>query len=288
MGAIHCYVCNGSEFTEREGIVRDAPDLRIQECTLCGFVFLQPLDDRGEQFYADSGMHERDVAIEEWLRETSVDDERRLKALLPKIVNRNVLDVGCGAGGFLNAAMLYAKEATGVEPESRLAPHFQELGLRVHSSINALPAHSYDLITLFHVLEHVPDPRAMLTELSSLLSDRGEIIVEVPSSSDALLSIYKSDAFSRFTYWSCHLNLFDQHTLKKLATQAGLRVNFVTQLQRYPLSNHLHWLATGGPGGHKTWSQIDSPELDAAYAASLARMGACDTIFASLSRMQED
>jgi 2-polyprenyl-3-methyl-5-hydroxy-6-metoxy-1,4-benzoquinol methylase len=288
MSATHCYLCNGSEFTERDGIVRDAPGLKIQECTSCGLVFLQPPDDRGEQFYADSGMHEGDVAIEEWLRETAVDDERRLKTLRTKITNRNVLDVGCGAGGFLNAATLYAKEATGVEPESRLAPHFQELGLLVHSSIGALPTHSYDLITLFHVLEHIPDPRAMLMELSGLLSETGEIIVEVPSSSDALLTIYKSDAFSRFTYWSCHLNLFNQHTLQKLATQAGLRVNFATQLQRYPLSNHLHWLATGEPGGHKTWSLIDSPELDAAYAASLARMGVCDTIFASLSLPQED
>ncbi len=55
------------------------------------------------------------------------------------------------------------------------------------------------------------------------------------------------------------------------------------QVQRYPLSNHLHWLAHGKPGGHKTWGFLDSAELDAAYAATLARVGACDTLIAGFS-----
>jgi len=235
-------------------------------------------------------MHGGDLlGIEEWLRETSMDDERRLTQLRSKITNRRLLDVGCGVGGFLSSARVHASEAVGVEPELRLAAHHKDAGLTVKHSISEIVDSSFDVITLFHVLEHIPDPRAMLKELGALLPVGGdaEIIVEVPSSSDALLTVYESEPFSHFTYWSCHLNLFNEHTLRRVATQAGLRVNVISQIQRYPLSNHLHWLSKGAPGGHRLWSLIDSPELDAAYAASLARIGACDTLFASFSLSDE-
>lgn len=121
----------------------------------------------------------------------------------------------------------------------------------------------------------------MLTRCGELIAENGEIIVEVPSSTDALLTIYKSEAFQEFTYWSCHLQLFNAHNLALLARQAGLQVNFIRQFQRYHLANHLHWLSRGEPGGHRVWSMLDSTGLNAEYAASLARLGACDTLIAS-------
>lgn len=66
---------------------------------------------------------------------------------------------------------------------------------------------NYDLITAFHVVEHLPDPRTTLKELSSLLSPEGYLIIEVPSSEDALITLYDCDAFQKFTYWSQHLYL---------------------------------------------------------------------------------
>ncbi len=112
----------------------------------------------------------------------------------------------------------------------------------------------YDLITAFHVVEHLIDPRATLKELAARLKDGGRLVIEVPSSEDALLTLYENDAFQRFTYWSQHLYLLNAKTLSQLATQAGLRVVSIKQFQRYPLSNHLHWLSRNRPGGHKHWS----------------------------------
>ena len=107
-------------------------------------------------------------------------------------------------------------------------------------------------------------------------------MIEVPSSEDALLTLYDSDMFQRFTYWSQHLFLFNAETLRILAAQAGLRVVSIQQFQRYPLSNHLHWLSRNLPGGHQHWSFLDTPALTEAYAASLAAVGKCDTIIAYL------
>lgn len=142
----------------------------------------------------------------------------------------------------------------------------------------------YDIITIFHALEHIPDPKAILSELSEILADGGQIIVEVPNADDALLTLYNNSPFSHFTYWGCHLFLYTAKTLQMLFNQMNLKVNYIKQIQRYPLGNHLYWLANGNPGGHQKWHFLNSPELHAAYEKQLAAIGKCDTILASISR----
>ena len=105
----------------------------------------------------------------------------------------------------------------------------------------------------------------------------------MPSSADALLTLYESAPFSEFTYWSCHLYLFNAANLRLLAKKAGLKLDHVSHIQRYPLSNHLHWLARGLPGGHQVWSFLDSDDLSRAYEARLASLGKTDTLMASFS-----
>ena len=134
------------------------------------------------------------------------------------------------------------------------------------------------------MVEHLSDPIAMLKTLATKFSDKGSMIVEVPSSEDALLTLYDSAAFQHFTYWSQHLFLFNSETLRRLAKQAGLRIVSIKQYQRYSLSNHLHWLSQGKPGGHKIWNFLDSPDLNEAYANSLAAIGKCDTLIAWLEK----
>ena len=90
----------------------------------------------------------------------------------------------------------------------------------------------YDLITAFHVVEHLSDPIAILKTLAAKLSKNGRMVVEVPSSEDALLTLYDSSAFQHFTYWSQHLFLFNAETLRQLAKQAGLRIASIQQYQR--------------------------------------------------------
>jgi len=76
--------------------------------------------------------------------------------------------------------------------------------------------------------------------------------------------------------------LFNAETLRQLTEQAGLRIVTIQQYQRYPLSNHLHWLSQGKLGGHQKWTFLDSPEFNSAYANALAAMGKCDTLIAHL------
>ena len=287
---IKCYLCGGTQFNKRPGSVRDRSGLEILECASCGLVCLSSFDHIRDGFYENSGMHngEEMLDIQVWLNETVWDDERRFQYLKSVLPNRRLLDFGCGVGGFLLKARELAAMAHGVEPERRLSDHYQSHKLTIFQNLSEIPKNiqrgGYDIITMFHVLEHIPDPKSILSELSEMLTDDGQIIVEVPNADDALLTLYNNSPFSHFTYWSCHLFLYTAKTLQILFDQMDLKVNYIKQVQRYPLSNHLHWLANGRPGGHQKWHFLDSPELHVAYEKQLAAIGKCDTIMASISR----
>jgi 2-polyprenyl-3-methyl-5-hydroxy-6-metoxy-1,4-benzoquinol methylase len=280
-----CYLCNSSQFRYRDGEVRDAPSLKIVECVNCGLVSLSAADHIQAGHYEAGGMHGATPAsLEAWLRDTESDDNRRFEMLKGEIANRRVLDFGCGAAGFLRKAQAVAAFAAGIEPEVRARDHWKDK-LSIHADLDAARGDGeFDLITAFHVIEHVPDPRAMLAQLAELLAESGRLVIEVPSADDALLTLYENAAFQRFTYWSQHLYLFNPETMRQLARQAGLRVVAIRQVQRYPLSNHLHWLSKGKPGGHQQWAFLDTDALAGAYEASLAALGKCDTIIAYLEK----
>lgn len=278
-----CYICQCGDFRVRKGAVRDDPSLRVIECSGCGLVTLSSFAHVRDGHYEGSGMHgDSPPPIEAWLNETEEDDQRRFDMLKAQLVNRKVLDFGCGAGGFLRKAGGVTRHAAGIEPERRVRDHWGST-VTLHGSLEEAQE-KYDVITAFHVLEHLPDPRTTLERLAGFLARGGRLVVEVPSSEDILLTLYDNDAFQRFTYWSQHLFLFNPATLGRLAAQAGLQVISMQQFQRYPLSNHLYWLSNNRPGGHQRWSFLDTPALTAAYAASLAAAGRCDTIIAHLER----
>jgi 2-polyprenyl-3-methyl-5-hydroxy-6-metoxy-1,4-benzoquinol methylase len=279
-----CYLCRAKEFESVEGKVRDLPDMPIMRCKGCGLVFLADFGHIDERFYEQSKMREKEP-ISNWkryLNECATDDTRRAAWIRPMVFGRTLLDFGCGAGGFLAKVKRWTRKCAGVEKDRRLGTIIKKrFKIKVYSDIEEVDE-KFDIITLFHVLEHFKDPKDILEKLSRLLNKGGKVVIEVPNSNDALLSLYRNREFSEFTYWGCHLYLFNESNLKKLLMEAGLSVNFVRQIQRYPLSNHLYWLSHGKPGGHKIWNFLDSKGLNDLYEGRLAALKACDTLIASV------
>ncbi|AVQ13762.1 Methyltransferase domain protein [Leptospira santarosai] len=283
---MECYLCKSVSSNKREGRVRDNPELDIWECNGCGLVYLSSLNHITEHHYENSGMHGSEVvSVLSWLRESDPDDERRYNFLRSKLMDKRLLDFGCGAGGFLLKALKETSISEGIELELRLQEHYKEKGLKVWTNLEKVinTNRKFDIITAFHVIEHLTDPRKTISQLASMLSDDGELIIEVPNSNDALLVLYESDAFSKFTYWSQHLFLFNNDTLAKLIKQSGLKLNWIKQVQRYSLSNHLYWLSKKKPGGHIHWSFLENKEIHRMYESQLASLGLCDTVIASVS-----
>ena len=283
---MNCYLCHNTEFISRPGEVRDNLNVHVVECKKCGLVTLDDLSHITESHYEEGKMHAYQNTMKEWMQETEIDDLRRFKEFKKNILGNNVLDFGCGNGGFLIKALEFANLAQGVELESRVQEHYKDSSIKIWQSIEDIKEKSnekFDIITSFHVFEHLIDPIATLQSLTSILKKDGEIIIEVPSSEDALLTLYNCDSFSKFTYWSQHLFLFNQKTIAELVKKSNLKLNWVKQVQRYGLSNHLFWLSNHLPGGQKKWNMLNSNLLDELYAKQLASIGKCDTIMASIS-----
>lgn len=282
-----CYLCGSHDFDAVRGTVRDKPELSIRRCRDCGLVSLSSLEHIREGMYENSDMHKGnvDIDIAAWIRETAKDDQRRFSYCLPFVSGKRILDFGCGNGGFLIRVKSVAETVMGVDLENALVPHFREHGIPFSQSLEL--AGPFDVITLFHVLEHLKDPMATLLELKGLLAPGGQILIEVPNANDALLKLYESEAFSKFTYWSFHLFMYTSETLTRLFRRVGASIRYIKHIQRYPLSNHLYWLAKQQPGGHQKWSFLDSPTLCDEYENKLASIGMTDTLMASIYFREE-
>ncbi len=127
------------------------------------------------------------------------------------------LDIGCSAGLLLlRFKEAYGCRVTGVEPGDIYREYARSQRLRVFASVDDLRAKDkkrFDLISLAHVLEHLPDPVGYLEELrAGLLTKAGWLLVEVPN-------LYAHDSFE-----VAHLVSYSEHTLRQVLGKAGFDV----------------------------------------------------------------
>ena len=215
------------------------------------------------------------------MEETKIDDLRRLEQHKDLLKDKEVLDFGCGSGGFLREIQQFSNKAVGIELEKRVKNYWNGT-IEINQTLDEVLSkdEKFDVITLFHVLEHLKDPINMLKKISKCLRPEGRIIIEVPSSEDALLTLYECEPFQNFSYWSQHLFLFNNKTLELLIQKSGLTIHSIENYQRYTLNNHLYWLSKGLPNGHNIWSFLNSDELNSSYSETLKKIKKTDTLLA--------
>jgi len=190
------------------------------------------------------------------------------------------LDFGTGAGAILDLLAPVAAEAVGIEANRLQREQIARRGHQIFGNLESLGNRQFDCITLFHVFEHLHQPIELLARLRDHLADGGTLVVEVPHARDLLIDTLDCEAFRAFTFWSEHLILHTRHSLETFIRAAGFGQIGVVGYQRYPLSNHLHWLRHGQPGGHREWAFLGDPDLDRAYAGTLKGVDRTDTLIA--------
>jgi len=212
--------------------------------------------------------------------EDLLNTERRVDSFRQFYVGRRVLDFGCGEGSFLRAVHSSTSSAFGVELQRSFNEALGRDGIPCFYEISEVPF--IDTAFMFHVLEHLPDPLAVLAELrSSLEPGDGTLVVEVPHANDFLINALQCKPFIDFTLWSQHLVLHTRDSLHKLLSAAGFLDIRITGVQRYGLANHLTWLSEGRPGGHKgPLSLLETTDLSRAYQSALAAQDCTDTLVA--------
>ena len=206
------------------------------------------------------------------------DDKRRFFQFKKILKNKKILDFGCGWGGFLKQ-ITKAKLLTGIELREECINYINKKikKIEVTNNINNLN-NKYDIITLFHVLEHIPYQIETLKKIKKKLSKNGKIIIEVPSAQDFLLSLSE---FKKFTFWSEHLILHTEKSLKTILKKSGYRKIQIKYYQRYNFSNHLGWFIKKIPGGHNFYKNITDKKISREYLNYLLRKKMTDTFIAT-------
>ena len=208
------------------------------------------------------------------------DDDRRAVEYHPFVAGKSWLDFGAGYGWLLERLGPSTVDAVGIEASAIQRLKVEAVGYDVYPDIDALGSRRFDVISMIHVFEHVTSPITLLAELGQHLNPGGQIIIEVPHAREIMINRFASEAFKDFTFWSEHLLLHTRESLETFVREAGFSDVSIQGYQRYPLSNHLHWLARGERGGHDIWKDLDSPELRAAYAKVLEATDETDSLVA--------
>lgn len=211
------------------------------------------------------------------------DDLRRIKQFGKICVNKDILDFGCGWGNFLTS-LKKTKSLSGIELREDCIGYLKKKRKKIFIEKNLKNLKKkFDVITLFHVLEHMPEQVKSLKKIKKYLKKKGKIIIEVPHANDFLLGLDNLKEFKFFTFWSEHLILHTYLSLKTILKVAGFKKIKISYFQRYSLNNHLGWIIKKKPGGHEFFKNITSKNQNEKYIKNLIKNKQTDTLIAEAS-----
>jgi 2-polyprenyl-3-methyl-5-hydroxy-6-metoxy-1,4-benzoquinol methylase len=253
----NCTLCQGEKikkiFISHNQHGRHLLDLRdefdIFTCLECGCVFLGGLSINGEYYkkYYESGYYESaNISIFSKLLDllSRFSARRKQKFILAGLQKYNgisILDVGCGAGGFLLQldAKKFVKSGAEINPEG--AGICRKNGLEIYDQ-NLIDINfdnkKFDVVAMWHVLEHLPNPVEMFKKIHAILSDNGVLIFEVPNADSFGFRYGREDWFHLDS--PRHLILYNIRSVMKLCELSGFRVDRIkNEFYDYPLD--LFW-----------------------------------------------
>jgi len=205
---------------------------RLVRCRKCGLIHVNPRPTADElaRYYPDDYLPYTPAIEDEpslWRRlDRRYGLYRRCRAVISRADGPGrLLDVGCATGVFLDGMRRRGWRVWGVDINAKVAQYARErLGLDVfvgQLEEAAFPARSFDVVTLWDVLEHVPDPRRTLTEVARILRPGGLLVLSLPDP-DCL------EARLFGPYWAGwdvprHLHLFPLPVLERLLDEIGFQ-----------------------------------------------------------------
>lgn len=193
--------------------------------------FPQPSEEQLPKYYQSEDYISHTDAKRNWFEKVyhfikTIALKRKLKLINSfNSEDKRLLDIGCGTGDFLKVAKDNQWHVSGVEPNPNARTTANQKTNNSVFDIGQLlkfEKHSFDVITLWHVLEHLPKLENHIAVFESLLKPNGRLVIAVPN--------YKShDANYYKNYWAAfdtprHLWHFSQNAISKLVQQKGMDV----------------------------------------------------------------
>lgn len=240
--SLKCPACDGNDFQdylELQDYFLSKEMFKLSKCEECGLLYTLPQPQRETlaNYYDSSEYTSHNTS--KWNLKNLLYMQARKFALnqklgmIEKYVDKGkILDIGGGTGEFLNHCRNRGWDVFGVEP-SPIAREkaFSTHGLKLLDSVELLSAknESLDVITMWHVLEHLEDPAKQFQTNYHLLKPDGLLVVALPN--------YESwDAYHYGKYWAAydvprHLFHFSQKSLTQLSDRFGFRIEEIQPLK---------------------------------------------------------
>lgn len=247
---VNCNLCGRDEYKVRFPATTDGDSLRVDafrcthsgyghhpqivECRHCGLVYANPRWSTDDVMDAYSAVQDETYVEERLGRELTFRHHlRHMERVVGPAAGRTLLDVGAYIGVFVEAAAAGGWVAQGVEPSEWAATEARRRGLdvRVGTLDNAdLAEASFDVVTMWDVIEHLADPAAELDKARRLLRPGGWLVVHTMDI-DAPVSRL---AGSRWPWlMDMHLYYFGRRTLRHMLSEHGYNVVWDGAQRRY-------------------------------------------------------
>src|SRR5688500_6522187 len=221
---IPCNLCRASDVEVVGERDRDGHRLRTTICRKCGLVWSnpRPAEEQVRRYYSSEYRLDYKGHSTPSLRHIARSGRgalNRYRALAPYIKRGDrILDAGAGGGEVVYVLRKLGFDATGLEPDEHYARHAREaLGVPVATGFvqdATFPGASFDVSTMFHTLEHVKDPLAILSRLRSWIREGGVLLIDVPN-----VEARCKAPCHRFHF--AHFYNFSRATLDGLGRKAG-------------------------------------------------------------------
>jgi 2-polyprenyl-3-methyl-5-hydroxy-6-metoxy-1,4-benzoquinol methylase len=205
---------------------------QICECNVCGFLFTNPRPDKTEilKYYESPEYLSHDTSQNEifsWFyRRVRKKNIRKKYRLVKKFsIGKKILDLGCGTGEFIHYCSGKGFQSIGIEPNEKARSfgiRSLKQDIRPESALEDIPAGSLDVITLWHVLEHIHGLDERMARLKKILKPGGILVIAVPNSNSW-------DAMKYEEYWAGydlprHLYHFNMKTLADLIEKNNFKL----------------------------------------------------------------
>lgn len=203
---------------------------RLVTCTDCGMIFESPRYD-GEiivQGYMASQEEGHDSQFPMRVYSFYRTLKKHARFLPPP--GGKVLDVGTAGGAFLDAAKQYGYDAYGMEPSADLVARGKARGLQIEQGTiesHGFSPGEFDMVCLWDVIEHLPDPKSALTELKKLLKPDGILLINFPD-----IGTWQARLAGKRFWWiiSVHLHHFTRKSIRNICSRTGFEA---FHFQRY-------------------------------------------------------
>jgi SAM-dependent methyltransferase len=236
-----CPVCESSDFLEHTvgfdyELLTCSNPWRVVKCQRCTHLWLHPRPAVSalpviypKTYYAYNYKTQINAMA---VRGKELLDSLKMRNILRRLSRppRSYLDVGCGDGRFLRVMErrgVPRSENYGLELDAEVVRPLHEAGYQVFcervEDCETIRSGSIDLITMFHVIEHVDRPAVVLRKLASWLSPEGVVALETPNVDSIDARLFKNRHWGGY-HFPRHWNLFSPPTLHRLLRDAGLTV----------------------------------------------------------------